>query len=184
MKMKFENFLAFLNGCHLLAVTFISYIPSFSLRHLFYKALGLKTKGHYAIRFGAQIKYPWKVIMGNGSGIGRYANLDGRRGIVIGDHVSIGDATWIWTLEHDYRDPLYGTKGGPVIIEDYAWICSNTVILPDLRIGRGAVVAAGAVVPESIEEYAVVAGIPARKIADRNRDLRYGMEPGPRRFFI
>lgn len=47
------------------------------------------------------------------------------------------------------------------------------MVLAGVTVGRGAVVAAGAVVTKSVEPYAVVAGIPARKIGERNPDLRY-----------
>jgi len=48
--------------------------------------------------------------------------LDARNGIVIGNNVSLSMGVWIWTMEHDPQDPWYGGIGGPVVIEDYAWI--------------------------------------------------------------
>jgi len=60
---------------------------------------------------------------------------------------------------------------GPVVIEEDCWICSHAVILRGVRIGTGAVVAAGAVVTEDVPPYAVVGGVPARVIGDR-RDRR------------
>ena len=62
---------------------------------------------------------------------------------------------------------------GLVKIEDYAWICSRAIILPNVTIGKGAVVASGAVVTKNVDAYTVVGGIPAKKIADRNTDLEY-----------
>jgi acetyltransferase-like isoleucine patch superfamily enzyme len=80
---------------------------------------------------------------------------------------------WIWTLEHDPQSPAFATTGGPVVIEDYAWVSCRTVILPNVRIGRGAVVAAGAVVTRDVPDYAIVGGVPAKVIGERSRDLNY-----------
>jgi maltose O-acetyltransferase len=55
-------------------------------------------------------------------------------------------------------------KQGPVIIEDDVWLGTNAVVLPGVRIGRGAVVGAGAVVTRDVAPFTVVAGVPARLI--------------------
>ena len=80
---------------------------------------------------------------------------------------------WIWTMEHDPQDSYYGVKGGAVTIEDYAWISCRVVILPGVTIGKGAVVAAGAVVTKDVAPYTIVGGVPAKKIGTRTKDLRY-----------
>ncbi len=80
---------------------------------------------------------------------------------------------WIWTMEHDPQDPYYRGTGGPVNIHDYAWISCRVVILPDVTIGKGAVVAAGAVVTKDVAPYAIVGGVPAKTIGKRTEDLRY-----------
>jgi serine acetyltransferase len=55
-------------------------------------------------------------------------------------------------------------KQGPVIIEDDVWLGTNAVVLPGVRVGRGAVVGAGAVVTRDVAPFTVVAGVPARPI--------------------
>jgi acetyltransferase-like isoleucine patch superfamily enzyme len=64
-------------------------------------------------------------------------------------------------------------KGGDVIIEDYVWIGSRVIILPGVRIGKGAVCASGAVVTKNVEAFTVVGVIPAKPIAKRNSKLLY-----------
>lgn len=76
-------------------------------------------------------------------------------------------------MQHDPQDPLYQGVGGPVVIEDYAWLSCRTVILPGVTIGKGAVVAAGAVVTKDIEPYSIVGGVPAVEIGVRTKDLQY-----------
>lgn len=57
--------------------------------------------------------------------------------------------------------------GGIIIIEDDVWIGSNAVILKDVKLGKGCVIAAGAVVTKDVEPYTIVGGVPAKKIAER-----------------
>ena len=54
-----------------------------------------------------------------------------------------------------------------MIIDDYVFIGPRAIILPGVTIGRGAVVAAGAVVTKSVAPFEVVGGVPAQKISER-----------------
>lgn len=65
------------------------------------------------------------------------------------------------------------------MIEDHAWIGARVIILPGVTVGEGAVVAAGAVVTRSVPPYAVVGGVPAKRIGERNRDLLYRTKFSP-----
>jgi virginiamycin A acetyltransferase len=55
----------------------------------------------------------------------------------------------------------------PVVIEDDVWLGLNAIVLPGVRVGRGAAVAAGAVVTRDVEPYTLVAGVPARVVRHR-----------------
>ena len=61
-------------------------------------------------------------------------------------------------------------KSGRIIVEDEVWIGAGVTILPDIRIGKCAVIGAGSIVLEDIEPYCVYAGTPAKKI----RNLKTG----------
>ncbi len=151
----------------------IAYIPSRTIRTFLLKLLGLKVEKGAIIYGSFHIRRPSKITIGSGTVIGHKVSLDGRNGITIGKNVNFSSEVMIWTMQHDYNDPDFGAEGGEVIIEDYAWISARTIILPCVTIGEGAVVAAGAVVTKDVEPYTVVGGIPAKKIAIRNKNLRY-----------
>ena len=125
---------------------------------------------------------PRKIHIGYNSTINKNVLLDGRGGqIIIGNCVDIAQECNIWTLQHDYNDPDYSAIGGNVIIEDYVWLASRVTILPGVRIGRGAVIATGAVVTKDVPSYAIMGGVPAKKIGERSHDLRYRL--GDKRWF-
>lgn len=87
--------------------------------------------------------------------------------IEIGDHVMIGPRCLFETQNHALVHAADGTRAGvaeSIIIEDYAWIGARVTVLPGVRIGKGSVVAAGAVVTEDVPPYVVAGGVPARVI--------------------
>lgn len=160
-----------------LLLKWISEMPSHHVRNMFYRYIYLISMGkHVVIYHGAEIRSPKSLKIGRGSIIGDNAILDARAGIEIGEDVNFSSNVRIWTLQHDYRDPDFACNPnhyGPVKIGNRAWIGPHTIILHDVKIGEGAVVAAGAVVTKDVPPYSVVAGIPAKVIATRPNNLRY-----------
>ena len=107
--------------------------------------------------------------------IGNDAILDARGGLRIGSDVNFSTGVHVWTAQHDWRDPGFVTVRLPVVIEDNVWVSARATILPGVTIGRGAVVAAHAVVTRDVPAGAVMAGIPARQVATRPEvDYRLG----------
>lgn len=162
-------------------------IPSHRIRNFFYKyILHVKMSNNSVIYFDTEIRAPYNLEIGEGSIIGDHCVLDSRNGIKIGKNVNLSSEVHIWTEQHDYRDPnfsCYSTSDMAVVIEDRAWIGSNTIILPRVKIGYGAVVCAGAVVTKDVQPYTVVAGIPAKVIATRPQNLVYSFNGGHSRYF-
>jgi len=99
---------------------------------------------------------------------GRVASGRGSK-VVIGEWCAIGHNVNIHAITHDPEDATgpeesRGAKVGDIIIEDNVWIGSNTFILPGVKIGKGSVVAANAVVTKDVPERTVVGGVPAKVI--------------------
>lgn len=108
--------------------------------------------------------------------------LDGRGTLKIGDNVDIAQEVNIWTEDHDYNSPSFKSQVKPVFIEDYVWIATRATILPGVTIGKGAVVACGAVVTKDVPPLAIVAGVPAKIIGYRKEEaLQYKL--GDRAWF-
>ena len=87
----------------------------------------------------------------------------------IGHHVMIGPGVQIYTAAHPLQVEARNQGwevAKPIVIEDNVWIGGGAIILPGVRIGRNAVVGAGAVVSRSVPANTVVAGNPARVIRE------------------
>lgn len=109
-----------------------------------------------------------KLIIGNDVKFNRNVDIDFSGGIQIGNDVWISQNVVIETHDHiPSRKPKseWSLKTTPLTIEDGVWLGANAIVLGAVTvIGKGAVVAAGAVVTKDVGEYMVVGGIPARVI--------------------
>ncbi len=153
---------------------FISHVPFHSLRWCWLKGwLGGIGEGS-SVQMSCRFLNGRKVSLGRRNVINFGCLFDGRRfHIKTGDDVSIGPEVAILTLGHDPQSPEFADRGGDVIIGHRVWIGYRAIIMPGISLGDGAVVAAGAVVTKDVEPFAIVAGVPARKIGDRERNLSY-----------
>jgi maltose O-acetyltransferase len=110
--------------------------------------------------------------LGDQTVVGHYANIRPGRLIRIGNNVTIAQFVSIIGDNHRFDDPglpvlAQGVIPEDVVIEDNAWIGAQVVILPGVRVGRGAVVGAGSIVTKDVAPGAVVAGNPARLLRFR-----------------
>jgi acetyltransferase-like isoleucine patch superfamily enzyme len=116
--------------------------------------------------------YASELRIGDGTWIGQGVFLHAAGGLTIGANVGIGPGVHVITSSHReagrdvpiLRAPL---DFAPVVIEDDADLGVGAVVLPGVRIGRGAQIGAGAVVTRDVPSYSVVAGNPARVLRER-----------------
>lgn len=147
----------------------VSLVPSRNVRRWLYNAVGGGINRTVSMFRTVKIRNPKGLMIGDNSSIGPNVLLDARSGLEIGKCVTVAYDAIIWTLHHDMNSPSFEGKGGKVIIEDYAWLCSRCIILPGVKIGKGAVVASGAVVSKDVEPFSIVGGIPAKVIGQREK---------------
>jgi galactoside O-acetyltransferase len=115
------------------------------------------------------------IVIGNNfsSNINLHLNASVGGTIKIGENVLIGPNVVVRTANHNFSDiskpiNLQGHSFADIVINDDVWVGSNCVILSGVEIGKGAIIAAGAVVRHNVAPYTIVGGVPAKKIGDRN----------------
>jgi acetyltransferase-like isoleucine patch superfamily enzyme len=155
----------------------VGYLPIRAVRILYYRwFLG------WRIEPGATVNTSLKIFGGRGKvSIGRDSTIQieclfagvGMTELRIGANVAIAYRVTILLGGHDPQDPHFAGVVAPVVIEDFAFVGANVVIMPGVTIGRGAVVAAGAVVTKDVAPFTIVGGNPARPIGNRRTDLAY-----------
>lgn len=157
-----------------LSMSFITNFPSRHVRMFLLRKKGATIAKNVSIWRGVEIRNPQGLVIGPGCAIGPGVTLDARKGLKIGKNVTIAKDAIVWTLHHDMNSKDFHTIGGETIIEDYAWICSRSVLLPGVRVGRGAVIASGAILSKNADDCSVMGGVPAKKIGERKEtDFSY-----------
>jgi len=155
-------------------------IPSRTLRNTWLKMYLPDFGPGTSVQSGCRFLNGRKVHLGKRNVINFGCLFDGRKfHIRTGDDVTIGPEASILTLGHDPQSSDFADRGGDVIIGSRVWIAYRAIILPGITIGDGAVIGAGAVVTKNVEPYAIVAGNPARKIGERNKNLQYELNYAP-----
>lgn len=161
----------------LMILRFVGFIPLHFVRKIFYLISGINMPWNSTIHIGANFFNPSNITIGHDTIIGDHCFMDGRAPLKIGNHVGIASQVLIYNDEHDINSPDYGNSFGPVEIGDYVFIGPRAIILPNIKIGKGAIVAAGAIVTKDIPDFEIWGGVPAKKISDRqikNPDYKLG----------
>lgn len=110
--------------------------------------------------------------VGDGTAIGAGSWIGASGFVSIGCDVLFGPGVVVLPENHLFDDPdatikSQGVERAGVVVEDDCWIGARAVLLAGVRVGRGAVVAAGAVVTRDVAPNAVVGGVPARVLRMR-----------------
>lgn len=167
----------------------VGFIPFHSFRKFFYRLFGMSLGQGSTIHMMARIYDPRHISIGEDTLIGEKATLDGRKqlpnsqgGLEIGSHVDIASEVMIWTSQHDIHSENMQTIEAKVTIGDYVFIGPRTIILPGVKVGKGAIIAAGSVVTKDVAPGVIVAGTPAKEIGVR-KTKNYSYKLGRPRLF-
>jgi acetyltransferase-like isoleucine patch superfamily enzyme len=134
---------------------------------------------------GVRIDDFTRIEGGSGLRIGKYVHIASFASILGGGEVQIGDfsgigqgAKLITGVGHPFEDKFpvklpeqdpYHRRRGKIVMGDYSFVAVNAVIMPDVMIGEGAIVGAGAVVTKNVLPWAIVVGAPAKVIGSREK---------------
>lgn len=150
------------------------YIPLHTVRRYLYKLAGLRIGKGSVIHMWANFFQPKNIEIGEDTIVGDHAFLDGRASLKIGNHVDIASSVMVFNSEHDIASDDFKAVEAPVEIDDYVFIGPRVIILPGVKIGRGAIVAAGGVVTKNVQAFEIVGGVPATVIGERkNKVIKY-----------
>ena len=158
--------LAWLIGCWFLFKPFA--LPFFNKWRIFIlKCFGAKIGKGSIVYSSATIWAPWNLEIGKRVCIGPKVNCYNPAPIKIGNKVTVSQSTYLCGGGHDITSIILPFISSPIIIKDYAWICTNCFIKMGVTIGEGAIVGATSSVFKDVDDWTVVGGNPAKYIKDR-----------------
>ncbi len=134
---------------------------------------------------GVRIDDYTRIEGGMGLRIGKYVHIASFASILGGGQAEVGDfsgmaqgARLITGTGHPFEDQfpavlptadVYHRAQGRIVMGKYSFVAANAVVMPNITIGEGAVVGAGAVVTKDVQPWTIVAGVPAKVIGARAR---------------
>jgi putative colanic acid biosynthesis acetyltransferase WcaF len=127
------------------------------------RLFGARVGRQVQIHPSALVFIPWNLEIGDWSSLGFEVLLYNLGPMKIGEKVTISQRAHLCGGSHDFRDPAMTLLKCPICIEDEVWICADAFVGPGVQVGKGAVVAARAVVVKDVPAGAVMAGNPAQE---------------------
>ncbi len=141
--------------------------PCFAWRRFIFRLFGARIGAHVNTYPSTHLYMPWNVEIGDWTALGEDVLVYSLGKVRIGTSVTLSYRSHVCAGTHDLNDPALPLLRPPVSIEDGVWVGTDAFIGPGVRIARGAVVGARAVVVKNVESLDIVGGNPARIIGRR-----------------
>ena len=139
----------------------------FAWRSFLLRLFGAKIGKNVNIYPSAKIYIPWNLSIDDFSSIGEWVLIYNLGQVIIGKAVTISHKSHICCGTHKYYLPNLPLVKNPIVINNYAWICSDAFISDGCIIGEGSIIGAKSVVVKNVKKWQIVAGNPARFIKKR-----------------
>lgn len=141
--------------------------PFRSPKPVLLRLFGARVGKGVVIHPAVNIKFPWKLSIGDHSWIGQRVWLDNLDRLTIGSHVVISQGAMIIQGSHDYKKVDYPTFTRPVVLEDGSWVGAGAIITLGVTFRTHAVLAAGGVATKDLQAYTIYQGNPAQPVRER-----------------
>ena len=119
------------------------------------------------IKPNVNIKFPWKLVMGNDVWIGEEVWIDNLDKVTIGNDVCISQGALLLTGNHDYKSSSFDYKNEPICIENGVWIGAKSVVCPGIICENESILTVGSVATKNLESFGIYQGNPALWIRQR-----------------
>lgn len=142
--------------------------PFMGIKTLLLKSFGAKIGKGLVIKNNVNIKFPWKLVLGDYVWLGENVWIDNLDKIEIGNNVCISQGALLLTGNHDYTLSTFDYRNAPIIIENGAWIGAKAIVCPGVKVKSHSILTAGSIATKNMEAYSIYQGNPAQKIRMRN----------------
>jgi putative colanic acid biosynthesis acetyltransferase WcaF len=145
-------------------------IPLSGLKIWLLKLFGAKVGHGVVIKPGVNIKYPWKLVIGDYCWIGEDVWIDSLEQVIIGSNVCISQGAMLLTGNHNYKKSSFDLITRAIHLEDGVWIGAKSIVGPGVRCGSHSILTVGSFTSKDLDAYGIYQGNPAVKV--RSREIR------------
>jgi putative colanic acid biosynthesis acetyltransferase WcaF len=139
-----------------------------SLKLTLLKMFGSKIGKGVVIKPAVNIKYPWKLQIGNHSWIGEDVWIDNLSDVIIGNNVTLSQGALLLTGSHDHTNEAFNFISFPIILEDGVWIGAKAVVFGGVTCKTHSILGINSVAESNLKPYIIYKGNPAIPVIERN----------------
>lgn len=144
------------------AIVFNSYLlPTYGIKVKLLRVFGSSVGENVLIKPKVNIKYPWRLTIGNNVWIGEEVWIDNLANVAIGDNVCISQGAFLLTGNHDYKKTSFDLIIGEIVLEDEVWIGAKSIVCPGVTCYKGSILPAGSVTSKNLSQDTIYQGNPA-----------------------
>lgn len=144
-----------------------SFIPFMKIKILILRRFGATIGSGMVIKPSVNIKFPWKLSVGNNTWIGENVWIDNLDKVSIGNNVCLSQGAMLLTGNHDYTKSSFDYRNAPIVIESGVWIGAKSVVCPGITCESHSLLTVGSIATKDLKAYKIYQGNPAKEIRDR-----------------
>ena len=146
--------------------------PFSRVRVFFLKIFGAKVGVGLVIKPNVNIKYPWKLEIGNNVWIGEQVWIDNLGEVKIGNNVCLSQGAMLLCGNHNYKKVEFDLVVREINLEEGVWIGAHSVVCPGVSCKSHSILAVNSVAVQTLEPYTIYQGNPAKEL--RKREFKDG----------
>ena len=131
------------------------------------RIFGAKIGRDVVVKPGVNIKYPWKLEIGNYVWIGEDVWIDNLDKVVIGNNVCISQGVMLLCGNHNYKKSTFDLIIGKIMLRDGVWIGAKSIVTQNVVCENHSVLTVNSVASSNLDSYSVYTGNPAKKVRNR-----------------
>jgi putative colanic acid biosynthesis acetyltransferase WcaF len=143
------------------------WLPVSAIKVALLRIFGAQVGSGVVIKPAVNIKYPWRLKIGNHVWIGEQVWIDNLENVEIGHHVCISQGAMLLCGNHNYKKSSFDLMVGKIILEEGAWIGAQTVVCPGVVCKSHSILTVGSVATSELKAYTIYQGNPAKAIKER-----------------
>ncbi|MEM6804603.1 MAG: putative colanic acid biosynthesis acetyltransferase [Bacteroidota bacterium] len=141
--------------------------PLSGLKVFLLRSFGAKIGKGVIIKPAVNIKYPWKLEIGDHAWIGEKVWIDNLASVQIGAHACLSQGAMLLTGNHNYKKETFDLMLGEIKLEEGAWIGAQSVVCPGVNCGSHSILSVSSVATQDLEPYCIYQGNPAQRLRKR-----------------
>ncbi len=140
------------------------------IKVFFLRLFGAKVGQNVVIKPNVNIKYPWKLTIGDNTWIGEQVWIDNLGEVTIGKNVCLSQGAMLLCGNHNYKSESFDLMVGDITLEDGVWIGAHAVVCPAVTCHSHAILSVNSVATSNLDAYTIYQGNPSVEVRKRKFD--------------